>query len=88
MGKVFGILSLICGIFGLFGWFIFALLPISLPFSGFYLPGLAVIFGIVGIVTEDGKGMAITGLILGIIGIIIVLVLPFLLVFLFFMPFL
>jgi len=88
MGKVFGILSLLCGIFGLFGWLIFAMLPISLPLSGFYLPGLAVIFGIVGIVTEDSKGMAIAGLILGIIGIIIVVVLPLLLVFLFFLPFL
>ena len=88
MGKVFGILSLLFGIFGLFGWLLFAMLPIVLPFSGFYLPGAAVVFGIIGIVSDDSKGMAIAGLILGIIGIIIVVLLPFLLVFLFFLPFL
>ncbi len=88
MGKVFGALSLIFGIFGLFGWLIFAMLPIVLPYSGFYLPGAAVVLGIIGIIADDSKGMAIAGLILGIIGIIIVIMLPFLLVFLFFLPFL
>ncbi len=88
MGKVFGILALLCGIFGLFGWLLFALIPIVLPYSGFYLPGAAVVFGIIGIISDDSKGMAIAGLILGIIGIIIVVVLPILLVFLIFIPFL
>ena len=89
MGKVFGILALLCGILGFVGWLLFALIPINLPFSGFYLPGAAIVFGIIGIIVDDSKGMAIAGLILGSIGIIfIMIILPLLLVFLIFLPFL
>jgi len=83
MGKVFGILALIFGILGFIGWLLFGLLPFNLPFSGFYLPVAAIVFGIIGIIVDDSKGMAIAGLILGIIGIIFILViLPLIIVFL------
>ena len=38
---------------------------------GWLIPGIAVIFGIIGIIADDSKGMAIAGLILGIIGLIV-----------------
>lgn len=83
MGKVFGILALICGILGFIGWLLFGLLPFVLPFSGFYLPGAAIVFGIIGIIADESKGMAIAGLILGIIGIVFILfILPLLVIFL------
>ncbi len=82
LGKVFGILGLICGILGFFGWLLFALIPIVLPYSAFYLPGAAIIFGIIGIIAEESKGMAIAGLILGILGIVFfIFILPLLIVF-------
>ena len=34
------------------------------------IPGIAIIFGIVGIVVDDSKGKAIAGLVLGLIGLI------------------
>ena len=79
LGKVFGILGLICGILGFFGWLLFALIPIVLPYSAFYLPGAAIIFGIIGIIADESKGMAIAGLILGIV--FIIFILPLLIVF-------
>ena len=82
LGKVFGILGLIFGILGFFGWLLFALIPIVLPYSAFYLPGAAIIFGIIGIIAEESKGMAIAGLILGILGIVFfIFILPLLIVF-------
>jgi len=79
MGKVFGILALIFGLLGFIGWLLFAFIPITLPYSGFYLPGAAIVFGIIGIIVDDGKGMAIAGLILGILGIVFILfILPLL----------
>lgn len=80
MGKVFGILALVFGLIGLLGgWF----LGFFVPFGALYLPGAAIVFGIIGIIVDDSKGMAIAGLILGIIGIIFVFfILPFLLIFL------
>jgi len=83
MGKVFGILALLFGILGFVGWLLFGLIPISLPFSEFYFPGAAILFGIIGLIADDSKGMAIAGLILGIVGIIfIMIILPILIVFL------
>ena len=79
MGKTFGILSLICGILGLFGWLILAILP----FGIYYLPGAAIVLGIVGLIVDDSKGMSIAGLILGIFDIICVLFLLPMLAFLF-----
>ena len=75
MGKVFGIIALLCGILGFVAWLLLG----SLPFGAFYLPGAAILFGIIGIIADDSKGMAIAGLILGIIGIVfIIFILPML----------
>jgi len=82
LGKIFGIIALICGILGFFGWLLFALIPIDLPYSGFYLPGAAILFGIIGLIADESKGMAVAGLILGILGIVfIVIILPMLIIF-------
>ena len=82
MGKVFGVLALIFGLIGLLGgWF----LGFFIPYGAYILPGLAIVFGIIGIVKDDSKGLGIAGLILGIIGLIFVLlILPILIVLFFF----
>ncbi len=81
MGKTFGILALIFGILGFFAWIIFLFLPVVLPFSGYYIPGAAIVFGIIGIIVDDSKGMAIAGLILGCIAIVVVMfVIPILII--------
>jgi hypothetical protein len=71
LGKVFGIISLVCGICGL-------VLP-WVPYIGglwvIALPIIAIIFGGIGIAKDDSKGMGIAGLILGIVGIIMYIVL-------------
>ena len=83
MGKTFGIIALLCGIIGLFGWLLFALLPFALPYSAYYLPGAAILFGIIGLFADDSKGMSIAGLIFGIFDIVfIIFILPMLLIFL------
>ncbi len=75
MGKIFGILALLCGILGFFAWMLLG----TLPYGAFYLPGAAIVFGVIGIIADDPKGMAIAGLILGIIGIVfIIFILPML----------
>ena len=75
MGKLFGIIALICGILGFFGWMLLG----SLPYGFFYLPGAAIVFGIIGIIADESKGMAIGGLILGILCIVFILfILPML----------
>ena len=82
MGKIFGILALVCGLIGLLGGF---LLGAFIPFGGYFLPVAAIILGIIGIIVDDSKGMAIAGLILGVITIIIVIfLLPLLVVLLLF----
>jgi len=79
MGKTFGIIALLCGILGLFAWILLA----ALPFGIYYLPGAAIVFGIIGIIADDSKGMAIAGLIFGIFDIVFILfILPMLLIFL------
>lgn len=71
MGSPFGIVSLIFGIIGLVaGW----LLVFIFPIIGFAIPAIAIIFGIIGIASDDSKGLGIAGLILGIIALIIGLV--------------
>lgn len=75
MGKVFGIIALLCGILGFFGWMLLG----TLPYGFFYLPGAAIVFGIIGIIADESKGMAIAGLILGILSIVFILfILPML----------
>ncbi len=74
MGKVLGILALVFGLIGLLGGW---LLVIFLPFGELYLPIAAIVFGIIGIIIDDSKGMAKMGLVLGVIGLIFVIfVLP------------
>ena len=83
MGKVFGIIALLCGLLGLVGWILFGLIGLDLLFQEFYLPGAAILFGIIGLFADDSKGMAIAGLIFGIFDIVFILfILPMLLVFL------
>ncbi|MCK4287045.1 MAG: hypothetical protein KAX18_12625 [Candidatus Lokiarchaeota archaeon] len=75
MGKVFGIIALLCGILGFFGWILLG----NLSFGFFYLPIAAIVFGIIGLFVDDSKGKSIAGLILGIFCIIfIIFILPML----------
>jgi hypothetical protein len=66
MGKIFGILALIIGLVA------FLLMPFLfiVPYAIYIFPGVAVVLGIVGIATEEKKGMAIAGLVLGILAFI------------------
>lgn len=69
MSNTNGIISLIFGIIGLCcGW----LIPI--PYIGWLFPIVAIVFGIIGIMKDDSHGMAIAGLILGIISFVCVAV--------------
>ena len=79
MGKIFGIIALICGILGIFGGW---LLAIPIGYYGiFVFPGIAIVAGIIGIIVDETKGMAIAGLILGLFGIVFVIfILPLLLI--------
>ena len=84
MGKVFGALALVFGLLALLlGWAIL----LFVPFGGYImyaLYGLAIVFGIIGIIKDDSKAMGIVGLIFGIIALILwVFLWPFLLVVLF-----
>ena len=55
----------------------------SLPFGVYYLPVAAIVFGIIGLIADESKGMAIGGLIFGIFDIVFILfILPMLLIFL------
>lgn len=77
MGRAFGIVALI---FGLFSWVLWGIVVhfyfsinnfLDLPIShltfiiGWILPTIAIIFGIIGLAVGDSKGLAIAGLILG-----------------------
>ena len=67
MGKIYGIIALVLGIVGyLGGWLLF----LFLPFGEFYLPIAAIVFGILGIFSDDSKGLAIAGLVLGVFGMV------------------
>jgi len=71
MGKVFGALSLALALLGIFvGW----LLAWVLPWGHIYLPIAAIILGIIGIIVDDSKGMAIAGLVIGSILLVIWLI--------------
>jgi hypothetical protein len=81
MGRAFGIVSLIFGIISIplsaamAAMSIWAfIVPSIVPFVsliGWIFPGIAIIFGLIGIIADDSKGMAIAGFILGIISLII-----------------
>ena len=71
MGKVWGALSLVFALVSLIlGWLIIIFVPYG-NYIMWALPILAIIFGIIGIIVDDSKGMAIAGLILGIIALLI-----------------
>lgn len=70
MGKTFGALALTFGLIALLvGWLIMWLVPFG-DIIMYVLCVLAIVFGIVGIIKDDSKGMGIAGLILGIIALI------------------
>lgn len=55
----FGVTALVLGIVGIFLFWI--------PLIGLIPPVLAVVFGCVGIYLQNGRGMAVAGLVLGIV---------------------
>ena len=77
MGKVFGVLSLVFGLLALLaGWAIqifvtIAMGPTIATYMLYGICGLAIVFGIIGIIKDDSKGLGIAGLILGIIALIL-----------------
>jgi len=99
MGRAFGIVAMIFGsisiplcvaivvistissIYSL----LLGILNISALFSiiGWLIPAIAVIFGIIGIIKDDTKGLAIAGLILGAIALTLGLIISFMLATLF-----
>lgn len=84
MGKTFGIIALLAGLAGLILlallWIGIFFAPLLLfPYIGLIIivaGALAIIFGIIGIVKDDSKGLGITGLILGIFTIALYFLLP------------
>ena len=66
-----GIISLIFGLLALLlGWLIMLFVPFG-DYIMYALCGLAIVFGIIGIIKDDSKGKAIAGMILGIIALIL-----------------
>ena len=61
----FGVTALVLGLVGIFLFWV--------PFFGLILPILAIIFGGIGIYLQSGRGMAIAGLIIGLITFAIIL---------------
>lgn len=85
IGKEYGVRALILGIIALFLGFIGLIISASnliIIISGFFpkypiisviggiLSAIAILFGIIGIIIDDPKELAIAGLILGILGLI------------------
>ena len=67
MSNTMGAISLTFGILGLCcAW----LIEIFIPFVSILFPIIAIIFGAIGIKKDDSNGMAIAGLILGIISLV------------------
>ena len=69
MGKVYGILSLVFSLvsFGLSPFSYFYMPLVFRIISSFLIPGLGVaglVCGIIGVIKDDGKGLAIAGLII------------------------
>lgn len=66
-----GTISLIFGLLALLvGWLIMLFVPYG-NYIMYALCGLAIVFGIIGIIKDDSKGKAIAGMILGIIALIV-----------------
>jgi len=72
MGKVFGIIALVCGILSFVGWTLASFLHFFFffGFGWFWLPGAAVVLGFIGTYYDDPKGMAWAGFILGSLGLL------------------
>jgi hypothetical protein len=71
MGKTFGALALVFGLVALLvGWAILIFVPYG-NYIMYALCGLAIVFGIIGIIKDDSKGMGIAGMILGFIALVI-----------------
>ncbi|MFX1489200.1 MAG: hypothetical protein ACFFBI_08640 [Promethearchaeota archaeon] len=89
MGKTFGIISLLLGI-GAFVVFLMFLLGVLLLitqilFAGMdiviiALGGVAIVFGIIGMVKDDSKALGVVGLILGIVSIVLIFVVPMIII--------
>jgi hypothetical protein len=93
MGKSFGIVAMIFGsisipicaamvVLSTISNFYSSLLGIPnllalLSMIGWLIPAIAIIFGIIGIIKDDSKGLAMAGLILGAIALILGLILLF-----------
>jgi len=83
MGRAFGIVALIFGIIciplnivaavtgGTFGFFGMPQIGALIIVLGWGCIVVAIVFGILGIILDDSKGMGVAGLILGIIGLIL-----------------
>ncbi|MFX1499070.1 MAG: hypothetical protein ACFFBH_16255 [Promethearchaeota archaeon] len=75
VALIFGIISILVGIFiawaDIFGVVYFMLIVRFLSLLEWAIIGVAIVFGIFGIIVDKPKGLAIAGLILGIIGLII-----------------
>jgi len=71
MGKFWGTLGLLCGLFGIFlNILIIFVLPGLWDYWGLLLSGVGVVFSIVGIAADDSKGPGVAGLIFSIGGVI------------------
>jgi len=76
MGRTFGIISFIAGLIAFSaGWALTWLLSPWGKYFPYVLSILAIVFGILGIVKEESKGLAIAGLVLGTIALILAIVL-------------
>ena len=72
MGKTFGLLSLILGLIALaVGWLIMMMVPLYGSYIMYAICGLGIVFAIIGFIKDDGKALAIVGLILNIIALIL-----------------
>ena len=81
MGRAFGVVALIFGVISIpFGGAMAAIGSLTFLASdtasivsilGWLIPGIAIVFGIIGIIADDSKGLAIAGFLLGIIGLIV-----------------
>ena len=99
MGRAFGIVAMIFGSISIpLCVAITALSSISSIYSllmgmpdilalfsliGWLIPAIAIIFGIIGIIKDDTKGLAIAGLILGVIALILGLIIRYMITSLF-----
>ncbi len=68
MGKFWGTLGLLCGLFGLFFNIMIWLNILSVwLYLGLILGGVGIVFSIVGIASDDSKGPGVVGLIISLI---------------------